>query len=301
LKKEKKVKFKGFTLVELIVVIAVFGLLMAAALSLLQPINGVFRSTATYAEGSAMVDNVSKYVEDNLRYSNRLWIFDSVSVADESTFVDDYTKKMEGQFLLNNPDKASQPVPDEKIYVMKIDNPEISKADLEADTLAKTYLGSGRITLWTYDVATSSWIAANGSSSGSPVRNKESAVNPAFYNEYSYTTTLQEGYSDSSKDVSNLYLKLNLFYNEKPHDASRPLINTNLNNVISFPLVNLVSNQSVLQEQIFVKVGGTVDKDNPISVFRYNYLTASTAADANIVDGVDIYFVFTKPPHIEDY
>jgi prepilin-type N-terminal cleavage/methylation domain-containing protein len=302
LNEKKKVKLKGFTLVELIVVIAVFGLLLAAALNLLQPVSNVFRSTATYSSGSAMIDNVSKYVEDNLRYSNRLWIFDSVSAVDEGVFVDKYTKELEGQFLLNSTAKASQKVPDEKIYTIKIDNPEITRAELEGDTLAKTYLGAGRISLWEYDVASQSWIIPGGSSSA-VARNKDSAVNAAFYNEYSYTTTLEEGYSDSSKDVSNLYLKLNLFYNEKPHDASRPLINTNLNNVISFPLVNLVSNQSILEEQIFTYKPGTteIDKENPTSVFRYKYNKGAVVGDGNTAEGVDIYFVFTKAPHIEDY
>ena len=250
-----------------------------------------------------MVDNVSKYVEDNLRYSNRLWVYDSVSLVNEGDFVNKYTKDMETQFMLKSPNKVSQKVTDEKIYVMKIDNPEISRADLEADTLAKSYLSTGRISLWTYDVASSSWISDSGSSSSTPVRNKESAINPEFYNEYVYTTTLEEGYSESSKDVSNLYLKLNLFYNEKPHDASRPLINTNLNNVISFPLVNLVSNQSILQEQIYTYKPGTteVDKTAPTSVFRYNYNKGAAPLDGNIKDGVDIYFVFTKAPHIENY
>lgn len=308
MKEKKNVKLNGFTLVELIVVIAVFGLLIAAALSILQPVNNIFRSTATYSEGSAMVDNVSKYVEDNLRYSNRLWVYDSVSVADEASFVSKHTIDMKDRFLLGDPIKASQKVTDEKIYTIKIDNPEIgtdpdANRDALADsTLAKTYLGSGKISLWVYDVASEKWVASDGSLTDSVVRNKESAVNPDFYRQYSYTTTLEEGYSDISKDVSNLYLKINLFYNEKPHDSSRPLINTNLNNVISFPLVNLVSNQSIIQEQIFkYKSDGTVDKDSPITEFRYDYKKGAEVADGLSVPGVDIYFVFTKAPHIENY
>lgn len=302
MKDKINVKLKGFTLVELIVVIAVFGLLMAAALSLLQPINGVFRSTATYAEGSAMIDNVSKYIEDNLRYSNRLRVYDSVSVADESVFVNTYTKQLQDDFLLKSTERVSKVINDEKIYTIKIDNPEISRADLEADTLNKSYLGSGRITLWVYDVASSKWVAPDGSLSTDVVRNKESAVNPEFYSQYSYTTTLEESYDEiSAKDVSNLYLKLNLFYNEKPHDASRPLINTNLNNVVAFPLVNLVINESIIEENIFLKnpADGKVDKEHPVTRFRYSYNNGSV--DANTTDGVDIYFVFTKAPHIEKY
>lgn len=306
MKKEKKVKLKGFTLVELIVVIAVFGILLAAALSLLGPVNKVFKSTVSYADGSAMVDNVSKYVEDNIRYSNRLRVYDSISLADESVFVNKYTKELVTDFYLKSDQKVSQIIPDEKVYVMKIDNPEIARADLEGETLSKSYLSTGRISLWVYDVANEKWIASDGTLSSSVVINKTSAVNPEFYNQYLFTTTLEEGYSNTAKDVSNLYLKLNVFYDEKPWDSTVNLVNTHIGNVISFPLVNLVSSQSIVQEQIyFYKTGSTteVDKDNPRSVFKYSYKKgkADMTTDGNVADGNDIYFVFTKAPHIENY
>lgn len=303
MKKEEKVKLKGFTLVELIVVVAVFGLLLAAALSILGPVNNIFRSTVSYSEGSAMVDNVSKYVEDNLRYSNRLRIYDSVTVGDEGAFVDKYAKELVSDFRLKNPARASHNIPDEKVYVMKIDNPNLSRNDLEGETLDKSYMSSGRISLWVYDVASENWVDRNGNLSSSVVRNKDSAVNEAFYNQYLFTTTLEEGYSATSTDVSNLYLKLNVFYDEKPWDASTSLVNTHVGNVVSFPLVNLVSSSSILQEQIYFYKPGTteVDKDNPESVFRYSYNKGAIHTDSNIADGVDIYFVFTKAPHIENY
>ena len=323
MKKEEKVKLRGFTLVELIVVVAVFGLLLAAALSILGPVNNIFRSTVSYADGSAMIDNVSKYVEDNLRYSNRLRIYDSVSVGDEGTFVDKYVKELVSDFRLKDSNRVfSQKIPDEKVYVMKIDNPNISRADLDniedIATLPKSYLSSGRISLWVYDVASENWIDEEGVLQSSVVKNKVSAVNKAFYNRYLFTTSLEESYSATTTDVSNLYLKLNVFYDEKPWDSSdsASLVNTHLGNVISFPLVNLVSSSSILQEQIYFYKPGfyppdtpdyekrnpdSVDKDHPESVFRYSYNKGAIHTDSNIADGVDIYFVFTKAPHIENY
>lgn len=321
MKKEEKVKLRGFTLVELIVVVAVFGLLLAAALSILGPVNNIFRSTVSYADGSAMIDNVSKYVEDNLRYSNRLRIYDSVTVGDEGVFVDKYAKELVSDFRLKDPNRVfSQKIPDEKVYVMKIDNPNISRAELDdiedIATLPKSYLSSGRISLWVYDVASEEWIDKEGNPSPSVVKNKDSAVNEAFYNQYLFTTSLEESYSATTTDVSNLYLKLNVFYDEKPWDSSASLVNTHLGNVISFPLVNLVSSSSILQEQIYFYKPGfyppdtpdhekrnpdSVDKDHPESVFRYSYNKGAIHTDSNITDGVDIYFVFTKAPHIENY
>ena len=334
MKKEEKVKLRGFTLVELIVVVAVFGLLLAAALSILGPVNNIFRSTVSYADGSAMIDNVSKYVEDNLRYSNRLRIYDSVSVGDEGTFVDKYVKELVSDFRLKDSNRVfSQKIPDEKVYVMKIDNPNISRADLDniedIATLPKSYLSSGRISLWVYDVEHEQWRRPKSDPEPDPdepdpekqwsdsvIEYKKSAVNEAFYNRYLFTTSLEESYSATTTDVSNLYLKLNVFYDEKPWDATTSLVNTHLGNVISFPLVNLVSSSSILQEQIYFYKPGfyppdtpdyekrnpdSVDKDHPESVFRYSYNKGAIHTDSNIADGVDIYFVFTKAPHIENY
>ena len=66
-------KLKGFTLVELIVVVAVFGILLAASLNLLGPLNSIFKQTAQYSDSSAVVDNVRMVIEDNLRYANRMY------------------------------------------------------------------------------------------------------------------------------------------------------------------------------------------------------------------------------------
>lgn len=301
MKKDKKVKLKGFTLIELIVVVAVFGLLLAAALSLLGPVNKVFKSTVSYADGSAMVDNVSKYVEDNIRYSNRLRIYDSVFVLDEAAFVDKYTKQLRDDFYLSNPLKASQNIPDEKIYVMKIDNPDITRDELSGEELDRSYLSMGRIALWTYDVASDGWVDPAGNITATPVKNKVSAVNEQFYNQYLFTTTLEDSYSTTTTDVSNLYLKLNVFCDEKPWDTTLPLVNTHIGNVIAFPLVNLVESTSITQEKVyFYKAAGSseVDKDNPQSVFKYSYNKGAVDLAS---DGLDIYFVFTKAPHIENY
>lgn len=301
MKIEKKVKLKGFTLIELIVVVAVFGLLLAAALSILGPVNGVFKSTVSYADGSAMVDNVSKYVEDNLRYTNRLRIYDSVFVLEESDFVEKYTKELADDFYLQNPLKASQLVPDEKIYVMKIDNPDIERDALAGETLDKSNLIHGRIALWTYDVANDGWIDPSGNLSSTPVKNKVSAVNEQFYKQYLFTTTLEDSYSSTTTDVSNLYLKLNVFCDEKPWDDTVQLTNTHIGNVIAFPLVNLVDRTSITKENVyFYKAAGSseVDMDNPQPVFKYSY---NKGAVDLAQDGVDIYFVFTKAPHIENY
>jgi prepilin-type N-terminal cleavage/methylation domain-containing protein len=52
-----KKKIKGFTLIELIIVMAIFGAIMAAAVGLMSPVSKVFRNTAQYEQTRAAIDN----------------------------------------------------------------------------------------------------------------------------------------------------------------------------------------------------------------------------------------------------
>lgn len=316
MKKSKNVRLRGFTLVELIVVIAVFGLIMAAALSILGPVNSIFKSTVNYQSSADMVDNVSKYLEDNLRYSNRLWVYDEVSIGDEATFLQSKVNSMISEFYMKEPKKASQLVNDEKIYIIKIDNPNLaSKADLDGNSIDRGYASSGRITAWEYDVSTGKWRTTDSSGaevwSSSYAVYKPSAINEAFYIDNLYTTTIEEGYKGSTGDVTNLHFKLNVFHCTNINKPLEPFTNTNTENMVSFPLVNLVNSSAIISEDIYFyeditkpKAEWKVDMNNPVKVFRYSYHKAGEYAidlDPNTNDGLDIYMIFTKAPLIENY
>jgi len=77
-------KLKGFTLVELIVVLAIFSMIMAAVLSILQPVSDAYASTANYEHARASSDNVRTYVEDSLRYADRMKILINASSLSEA-------------------------------------------------------------------------------------------------------------------------------------------------------------------------------------------------------------------------
>lgn len=296
----KKIRsFKGFTLVELIVVIAIFGILIAAALAILGPVNNVYKSAYTYSDSAAVVDNVSMYIEDNLRYSNRLYICDKAHIAvatDEDLF---RTKKVEefmNGYHMADAKKVSQKVADEKIYVMKIDNPDgISSADLDAEVLSNSFINSGKISMWTYQVGTG-WLASE---------YKEWAVNRQFYNDYTFTSEIQSLHSGA--DSREFTLHINLFHNDKKGGSLSQITNTKLDNNVSFPLVNLINSTGKIMEDIYVQnADPSKDPVKLVSVPRFEYKDFSaidsddvTDAEKKITSGNDIYFIYTKTPAIE--
>lgn len=71
----KKKKLKGFTLLELILVMAIFGILMAAIMSIINPLNKISKRASIQEANSAAVDNVKTYLESSIRYSECIEAF----------------------------------------------------------------------------------------------------------------------------------------------------------------------------------------------------------------------------------
>lgn len=93
----KKRNFKGFTLVELIVVIAIFSILMLAVLKLVDPVSKIHKSASEFEKTYAYVDNVQDYLQDSLRYADNLWVYqgnynDAALATEVQKYLDDYYK-----------------------------------------------------------------------------------------------------------------------------------------------------------------------------------------------------------------
>jgi prepilin-type N-terminal cleavage/methylation domain-containing protein len=87
----KTKKVKGFTLVELIVVVAIFSIIMGAALQLLIPVGEQFTSTAEYEGARAAIDNTNRYVTGTLRYADRVWVYYGKDYTNADQSIDDST------------------------------------------------------------------------------------------------------------------------------------------------------------------------------------------------------------------
>ena len=70
---KKSIK-KGFTLVELIVVMAIFSILMVGVMSLITPVSNMFKSTAISEKTYSYANNVQQYLQTKLEYSENVFI-----------------------------------------------------------------------------------------------------------------------------------------------------------------------------------------------------------------------------------
>ena len=69
-------KLKGFTLIELIIVMAIFVSVLTAILQLMEPVNEVFADTVMYEGQRTAEQGIADYITESLRYSERASIID---------------------------------------------------------------------------------------------------------------------------------------------------------------------------------------------------------------------------------
>lgn len=77
----KKV-FRGFTLVELMIVMAVFSVLMAGALMLVDPVSKIMSSASVSEKTYSYVNTIQNYVEGSVKYSENLNVYVSDAATD---------------------------------------------------------------------------------------------------------------------------------------------------------------------------------------------------------------------------
>lgn len=161
-----KNKVKGFTLIELIIVMAIFSVIMFGAMSLMTPANKIMISTETSENGAAAVNSITKFLENELSTVEYLKVYGTVYDDSEIT-----TKAQEFKDLFyGNVLQAGSPIgndPDGRHY---------GKGMVHAMTIDSN---TGQITKWDYEVTS----FKRGTSISSPIKT-EWAVNKAYYDSY---------------------------------------------------------------------------------------------------------------------
>lgn len=303
MKNHKKKALKGFTLAELIVVIAVFGLLLAATLSLVAPMNKVFKNTAQYSNSYAVVDNVRRVIEDNLRYANRMYVFygDDAS-GNPDAFMDTQVANMRSEFLLGS--SARKTFARDTVYAMRIHNP----SETGFSGIAATAEMPGKISIYTYE---------NGVRTSD---SKEWAVSEALYSEYafalsfgikadSWNTTEHnvagvamhqinsvEYESLNFADPQNFTLSLDIFekdYADRANKAASAytLCRTYVNNTVTLSFVNMTSSNVLDTEEIWINGSTGLELVTPAPT-RYQFTNLN---DTSGSDSADIIIIYTKP------
>ena len=84
-------KLKGFTLIELIVVMAIFGILMVAVMQILNPLNKISKRATIQEANAAAVDNIKNYMESSLRYADCIEVNVGALTDNNGNFLRDTT------------------------------------------------------------------------------------------------------------------------------------------------------------------------------------------------------------------
>ncbi len=270
-------KVKGFTLVELIVVVAIFGIIMAAALSILQPVSEVFASTAKYEQARASSDNERLFVENNLKYATNLTVlYDVPNSTDISSSALSKAGEMKSNLSIFEIGTSKNP-----LYIMKLANTDDGKVSIYKD-----------------------------SGSGFSLYNK---ANDEIYKNYAYEFDMPfndndgDGVAECVFGVSNAKLDIKIY--PKKYTASGIELDTtyNLSTVATFSFVNLrnaIDNNGGWKDDIYLDATGHIV---PAGTPEAQLASSTTLAkpyggcsSLGATDG-DIYFIYTLPKFVNEY
>lgn len=131
---KNKKNLKGFTLVELIVVMAVFGIIMLGAMQFLDPVSRMMKGASLQEANSATVDNIKRYFESTLRYASSVYVHNGdlkeydasantvvITGADEKERQTKAVTNFVEACFRDRADSSNNPIKGQ-VHVMKIDN-----------------------------------------------------------------------------------------------------------------------------------------------------------------------------------
>ena len=78
----KKMVKKGFTLTELIVVVAIFSIIMVAVMSLIDPVSNIYKNTALAERTYSNANSIQTYVQTQLEYAESMVVATSNNIGD---------------------------------------------------------------------------------------------------------------------------------------------------------------------------------------------------------------------------
>ncbi len=128
---DKKRTKKGFTLIELIIVMAVFSILMVAVMSIISPLTKIVKRASLQQANNAAVDNIKRYMEGSIRYADCIEVYvgdfadfngNSITVPaglDEETYV---ARTFIENHYMNRTNPGTEDPLTGKVRMLKIDN-----------------------------------------------------------------------------------------------------------------------------------------------------------------------------------
>lgn len=188
-------KLKGFTLLELIIVMAIFSIIMYSAVQLLNPVSKFFVRSSNFENTTACTDNMRRCIEGNLKYADRVRAYNKYQpyTGNPSTPSADLLLKVQSfytQFFKDRRFIDSSGV----INVLVFDN-TVLQADISGMNQISEYTGAelnrGKIILYRFE-----FDNYDGDDETTVINNMLTptiwCVNQKLYGNFDYTFTLND-------------------------------------------------------------------------------------------------------------
>lgn len=249
-------KVKGFTLIELIVVLATFSIIMFGALSLMNPVNKIFVTSSRTENISAASDNIRRYLELNLRYAECVAL--SNTAPSDEDLVRFVNQHYDGKLVLDENDNLVSA--SGSMYVIKIDNTNGGKIS----KTSYTYVAGDSKGEFTTDTSQAYGTTVT------QVESRDWEINKAFYDDYHFNISL------------GLYDLIGDKLEQDP--LAVPIDQDNLAFTITAYPYRISSDGTVITDRTFVTE--TDDDGNTSSFFKYDpgYVFSASMALNNVKD-----------------
>ena len=309
----KKRKLKGFTLVELIIVIAIFAIIMTLVMSLIDPVAKIMNKTSIRERTAAYADNISEYIDNSLHYSEYMRVFNggfcepdfdtsdgddkTTNPVTEEAAVKDFVYQMLGGAVAPDPQNEENIIPIRgRVRVMKLINTN-DGALLPGRIYESVY---GFTTADEITDASGVIIDSDADTQISLITDNQSVINEEHYEDAGYNYYFKTGFytldpisdpenfSDSEGDPKSYaatsreyYKRLNqILYSKDPDNVVDDPVEMSYGRNFS---VNIVSYQDGNREDATYKISD--DSSEVIPVFKSPaHLNAATMALTNIIN-----------------
>ncbi len=258
-------KFKAFTLIELIVAIAIFGILMAGVVRMIAPINSAAVSAKVVNNQQSVENSITQYLGENLRYATNLVIIEDGSTIDGVT-VNTAEKAITAFYKFGPMDEDGN-----TIISGTNSNPKVNVICFNGDPATFTFSNKqygGRIISSIDNHGTLDMTPANGKIKSDGTENQYLAFGNAYYGPGDYALKVRKDAGDNLLKLtvtSNYYFSNSKMLNKMSNSASNPTVGT-------FELRN--------------------DSADTNGIFKYAVKTGSSGA-TSIGTGGKFYFVYT--------
>lgn len=148
----KKKLLKGFTLIELIIVMALFSILMVMVMSVIKPISDLFSDSKQFVTDTTVADQIGKFITKNIQYSSNVYIFYKSEP--------DTTKFKNKNYKMIKLDDSATDAWDGKDYTGRVYYEDNYDADDTNDNIAMGHAFYGREN-YTFDVTFDKYIDDN--------------------------------------------------------------------------------------------------------------------------------------------